>query len=919
MRLIFPYFSIVLKNVILILVCLLCSRFCVAQTSAFAHRITYTDSVNYTTPREKIFVHTDKPYYKLADTLWLKGYTLTAAENIASDSSKIAYVEIIDITGNVVKRINPPCNWGMFESYIALTAADFSQGQYLLRAYTQHMRNFGDSLFFTAPFTIVDPANDVWKISLRQLSLRNNRLQLNAKLSASESETVRKKPVTIRLRSKNKNLFRAALIPDYDGAIVADTLLSNVSDQNLAIEISGEDNLRLTFPVTIAQDSVDLQFLPEGGSFIAGKEQRLGFKAINSKGLGVPAGGVIKNSKGTVVAGFAALRYGMGAVRFTPQPGEIYTAVTDDGRSYSLPVVQNSGVSLAVQNNPGADSILITVQGSADKTGSSVYLAVTCRGMVLARGKINIKNEPYELKLNRKDLPSGVIVCRLMNEDLLPINERAFFVWQNDALQLSLTPNKPIFAKKDSVSVAIKVMDKDNQPVAGSFSMSVVDTSQVAMSSNRENLLSYMVLGSDVRGRIEDPYYYFSHPLSEETDVLMLTQAWVSYWRNELPLQYAYQKHFSISGKVMNVFNKPLVNSSITLFGKAGKNSAFLLDTTTTDKGTFTFSNFPLYETDSISMVFRALNRRGKAFNVGIELDEPDYPTYNNKLFATTTIDVVKDTAIKKYMVAQENIVEQMKKDGTYLKEVIIKGRSAIPGSRNLNKDGGANQVINEATLEKTPKKSLLDVLQEQVKGFRVGMLPKGTIQRYMINSNMVRFIIDGVDLEFFFDYNSVSSSMDYLNYYKSNLSYFSAEDVKGIEVMNTPTYNSAYRSHFLSIQELLSTGPARVDFSFVEITTHSGSGPFMRKTPGMYLYKPVFPFISKQFYSPKYASPDEVTAFPDFRTTIYWNPNIITNENGEATVTFYTSEKKTNYFMLLQGTNLQGDIGVRCASLSVE
>lgn len=879
----------------------------------------YTDSVNFTSPREKIFIHTDKPNYKLADTMWLKGYIVTAADHAANDSSKIAYIEIIDATGNAVKRVNPPCEWGMFESYIALTAADFSQGQYLLRAYTQYMRNFGDSLFFVSPFTIADPANDVWKVSIRQLSVKDNRLQFFAKLSDTESAAVRKKPVTIRLRSKNKSLFKAALVPGSDGEITTDTLLSNVGSQNLAIEISGEDNLRLTFPVTAINDSIDLQFLPEGGELVAGKEQRLGFKAINSKGVGAKISGVIKNSRGTVVASFASLRYGMGIVRFAPQAGETYTAVSNDGRSFPLPPVQNSGVRLTVQNEPAQDSILVTVQGTDSWMGESVYIAVTCRGMVLARGKITLKKEPYELNLSRKDLPSGVIVCTLFNEQLSPINARAFFLWQNDGLQLSVTPHKPGYLKKDSVSITIKALDKNNQPVIGSFSISVVDTSQVAITANRENLLSYMVLGSDMRGRVEDPYYYFAHPLSEETEALMLTQGWVSYWRSNLPLHYTYQKHFSISGKVTNVFNKPLTNSSITLFGKAGKNNAFLLDTTTTAQGTFTFSGFPLYETDSISMVFRALNRRGKAFNVGIELDEPDYPPYKEQWLTTTSFDVLTDATVKKYIAAQESIVEQMKRDGTYLKEVIIKGRSVIPGSKNLNKDGGANQVINEATLDKTPKKSLLEVLQEQVKGFRTGSLPKSTLLRYMINSNMVRFIIDGVDLEFFFDYASISSSMDYLHYYKGHLSYFSAEDIKGIEVMNTPAYNSSYRSHFLNINELMNTGPAKVDYSFIEITTQSGSGPFMRKTPGIYLYKPVFPFISKQFYSPKYTSPDEVTAFPDFRSTIYWNPNIITNENGEATITFYTSEARNNYLMLLQGMDLKGEIGVRYETLRMQ
>lgn len=920
MRSIFSYFSIVLKNVFPILACLFCCLFCRAQTSVFERRVVFMDSVNYADPREKIFVHTDKPYYRLKDTMWLKGYILTSAEHAANDSSKIAYIEIFDAAGSVVKRVNPPCNLGLFESYIALSATDFSQGQYLLRAYTRYMRNFGDSLFFALPFNIIDPANDAWKVSVQRLSFDNNRLRLSARLSEAQLAATGKKQVTIRLRSKNKNLFRTSFIPRSSGEIIADTLLADVKDQNLVMEITGDKDLHVSVPVITGMHSPrDIQFFPEGGSFIAGLNQRLGFKAINNKGAGIPFNGIIKDSKGTTITNFSSLRYGMGIVNFTPKAGEIYTAISDNGDTLLLPPVENSGISLMVHNETGEDSVRVRIQGSIDKVGGYVYFTTTCRGLVLARGRVLLKSEPYELKLNRSSLPSGVIVCTVYNEQQQPVNERSFFIWQDDGLQLAAVPHKTAYAKKDSVSIGLKVLDKDKQPVAGSFSVSVIDTSQVSVSPDRENLLSYMFLASDIQGRIEEPYYYFRHALSPETEALMLTQGWVSYRRSGLPMPYAYEKNFSISGKVSNVFNKPLGNTSITLFGKAGKNNAFLLDTTTTDKGTFTFSRFPLYETDSISMVIRALNRRGKAFNIGIVLDEPDYPPFNGKPFALSSSGMALDTTVKKYIAAQDSLVEQMKKDGSYLKEVVITGRATIPGSKNLNKDGGADQVINEATLEKTPKESLLDVLEKQVKGFRTGILPKGTLLRYMINTNMTRFIIDGVDLEFFYNHASTNSSMDYLNYYKSHLSYFAAEDIKGIEVMNTPRYNGAYRSHFLTIEEQMNSGPVRVDYSFVEITTHSGSGPFMRQTPGMYLYKPVFPFISKQFYSPKYTSPDEPTAFPDFRSTIYWNSNIITNDKGEATITFYTSESKSNYLMLIQGTDLKGGIGVSYEPLIVQ
>lgn len=916
------YFSSILKYIFLIIACLFCHLGSKAQYTSFERMITAIDSINYTDPREKLFVHIDKPYYRLKDTLWLKGYILTAAEHTPNDSSKIAYVEIIDAAGTVVKRINPPCQFGLFESYIALSDADFLQGQYLLRSYTRYMRNFGDSLFFTSPFSIIDPAADTWKATFQQLNFDGKRLKLSAKLSVAQQSVIRRKPVNIRLHSKNKTVFRTDIIPDTTGEIITDTLLNDdIRSGNLVLEISRDDQLKIAAPVTISkQSNIDLQFFPEGGSFISGKIQRLGFKAITNNGNGISVKGIIKNSKGNSIADFSSIHHGMGMISFTPEDGETYTAVLENEQSVPLPPAEKSGIILNVQNTALQDSITICIDGSTNNVGSTVYLAATCRGLVVARGKIRIRETAYQLKLNRKDLPSGVIVCTLYDELLQPQNERAFFVWNNDDLKISLTPHKENYLKKDSVSLSVRVIDKDNNPVVGSFSIAVIDTSQVNIKTiDQQNLLSYMLLSSDILGNIEEPAYYFKHPISAETEALMLTQGWTSYKRSSATTMYSYEKNFSVSGTVSNVFNKPLVNTGITLFGKAGKTNAFLLDTITNSKGIFTFNQFPLYETDSISMVFRALNKRGKAFNVGITLDEPDYPVYHGKNFASSIPSLINDMSVQKYIAAQDSLILQMKKDGTFLKEVVIKGKTTIAGSKNLNKDGGADQIINESLLGKTPKESLLDVLQKQVKGFRMGTLPRSNIYRYLINTNIVRFIIDGVDLEFFVDKDNSSTSMDYLNFYKAQLSYFSAEDIKGIEIMNTPKYNGSYRTHFLSIGELMNSGPATVDYSFVEITTISGSGPFMRKTPGMYLYKPVFPFISKQFYSPKYSSPDEATPFPDYRSTIYWNANVITDNKGEATINFYTSESKSNYLMMIQGIDTKGGIGVQYAPLFVK
>jgi len=99
--------------------------------------------------------------------------------------------------------------------------------------------------------------------------------------------------------------------------------------------------------------------------------------------------------------------------------------------------------------------------------------------------------------------------------------------------------------------------------------------------------------------------------------------------------------------------------------------------------------------------------------------------------------------------------------------------------------------------------------------------------------------------------------------------------------------------------------------FSFVEITTRGGHGPVIGNTPGMYLYKPLAISWPKQFYKPKYL-PGDTTAnnLAAFRPTVDWEPNITTDEQGEATVSFMLPGKASTYTVIIEGTDMNGNFG---------
>jgi hypothetical protein len=156
-----------------------------------------------------------------------------------------------------------------------------------------------------------------------------------------------------------------------------------------------------------------------------------------------------------------------------------------------------------------------------------------------------------------------------------------------------------------------------------------------------------------------------------------------------------------------------------------------------------------------------------------------------------------------------------------------------------------------------------------------------------------------------------------------------SAEDIKGFEIVHSTKYAAAYYIRYqphspidLVISASRNFPPVLIgpsDFAFLEITTRSGHGPDIGSIPGMYLFKPL-PFSwPKQFYKPKYTINDTTRHLPDLRSTIDWEPNITTDANGEATVSFYTADKPSTYTMIMEGTDMNGNLGYKTEKIIID
>ncbi|GAB3954476.1 hypothetical protein GCM10028805_39980 [Spirosoma harenae] len=113
------------------------------------------DKYRRQTLQEKLFVHTDQTFYLTGETMWLKVYYVDGTFHKPLDLSKVAYVELLDKEGRSVVQGKIPLTADGGNGTLFLPAS-LNSGTYMMRAYTNWMKNFDAGYFFEKAISIVN-------------------------------------------------------------------------------------------------------------------------------------------------------------------------------------------------------------------------------------------------------------------------------------------------------------------------------------------------------------------------------------------------------------------------------------------------------------------------------------------------------------------------------------------------------------------------------------------------------------------------------------------------------------------------------------------------------------------------------------------------------------------------------------------
>jgi sRNA-binding carbon storage regulator CsrA len=673
----------------------------------------------------------------------------------------------------------------------------------------------------------------------------------------------------------------------------------------------------------IAQQT-DVQFFPESGNLVTGITSRIAFKAIGTNGLGTAINGKVTDNDNNEVAQLTALHAGMGSFFLKPLPGKSYTANINlaDGNTkiVALPAPVDAGYVLSVYQ-PNKDSVLVRINASSGLQQSTVILVAHGSGETVFASPVTISGPITSLWFDKKLFPGGVAQFTLFNNESQPLNERIAFIKGDDKLKLAVKAPKEVYKSKEHIQLDLTANDSEAQPTQGNFSVSVIDATQIPVEESAEStIFSNILLSSDIKGYIEKPNYYFTaetDTVNTALDNLMLTQGYRRFEWNTLSTVLESKPAFeaeglgsSISGLVTSLSHKPSPNAHVKLLSlRAG----LFKDTVTDENGRFRFDR--IFIGDSIKFTIQARDAENSN-KVRIEIDSsPEIDFGNSKnpkdKNATATAAQVK---IHQQQVEQEG--QTIKLNQLHiLRQVEIKGRKKPVLKDNITDqqifmvpEGSADRIITIPDPENY--NTLTMALQARLPGITIEIDDLG-LRRMLsmrppaeqISTTEPTDKFAGREIGLIVDGRKIRNSSEADELLEGGIL---VEDIAKIEVVRTN-------------QALINTlrDPREGYVGYVLLITKPSTAR-KRYYPSIANIMPKGFNKARKFYSPRYDVP-EGERQPDLRTTIYWNPYVITDVNGKTTFDFYNGDGPGTYRVVVEGINADGELGRQVYTYKVE
>ncbi len=676
----------------------------------------------------------------------------------------------------------------------------------------------------------------------------------------------------------------------------------------------------ITAETEIAED-IDLQFFPEGGHLVDEVTTRIAFKAIDEHGMPVTVNGKVFNGTGQQVGQIFTRHDGMGAFSIAPKADEQYYAQLDQSpKRFQLPTVETNGVTLQLDMLTDKDNLIITVKKNNQTKAEDFFLIGHARGWLNYTASVNFEENEATLTVAKNTFTEGINHLTLFNKKGSPLAERLFYTRGQSTLNISVEPEKESYQTRELTKLKIKVTDQYGEPVEGNFSLTAFNTDRVFQSSPNDHIVSNLLLNSDIRGYIHHPSYYFesvSPAKDNHLDLVMMTNGWSRFNWNDLESLSQnipvidYAQRIDVRGKMLAAGrNKPIKAGTVTYINNGAENPETLV-TTTDRKGEFVIEDASPFEGLPF-MLTGQTSKGGKNVEFEVYPDKRQIPSI--PLFNEVTLQSLSASS-------GENDLAFDPDEGAGL-------GSKTPGAASFiakdNKDYLSTLQVLETVVIEAEKEEPKRLSFYGPPSLSMDMAP---IVRDYNGTNILRFMKGRLPGVLITD-NDIASTIEIRSVSTSEASLAQAEttlidpnpDNPLLFLDNVPVPLQVIVDLPSNIIERVEVfrGPDAVVFgvngakgAILFFTKPGISAISYIKSEGVQAFTVDGYHQPKEFYVPKYDANYRETGVPDFRIATHWEPEVITDKNGEATVSFYNSDDLSTIRVLLEGISLLGAPGI--------
>ncbi len=532
-------------------------------------------------PEDRLYVQFDKPFYEPGDDIWFSTYVRDGQSLKASNKSDIVHIELINPKGTIEKTLNIIAKNGVAAGDFILDAEALG-GMYKVRAYTNWMKNQGVENVFEKELQVQEVVLPNLKMKLdfeKKAFGAGDEVVAKLELNTNENKPLSNYKIKYVANLNGQQLIAKAEETDENGMKyvkfnLPKDLTTNDGLLNIMIEYNGlTESISRSIPILL--NKIQFTAFPEGGDLVTSLESTVAFKALNEFDKPADIEGTVVNEKGSYVASFSSFHMGMGSFKFTPKADEKYTVkiTKPEGISetFDLPQAMPRGYVMNVDNSKKGE---LTVNINTTET-ETMSLVAQVRGKIYYSTEVATKKGSNQVIFPTSNFPIGVTQITLFDSKDIPRSERLAFVNKDKHLSISVETDKDKYLPREKVKMTVTVKDERGIPMPATLSLSVVNDQLISFADDKSgNILSQLLLQEDIKGKIEEPAFYFSEkePKADKAlDYLLLTAGWRRFtWEklisDNLPALAYLGERAIVAGTVLDASTgKVLSNAKIKI------------------------------------------------------------------------------------------------------------------------------------------------------------------------------------------------------------------------------------------------------------------------------------------------------------------------------------------------------------------